>query len=53
MENMYVDQYTKGEPNWLRDGTVIGADMHTHPSLHKLYFPSFYHLYMHTLHLNI
>ena len=29
MENMYVHQHTKGEPNWFNDGAVIITNAHT------------------------
>ena len=29
MEDMYVHQHAKEEPNWYRDGAVISADAHT------------------------
>ena len=46
MEDMYVHQHTKVEPNWSTDGTVISADVHTHsPPTQTL----FYHKSMHFL----
>ena len=39
-----MHQCVKVEPNWSTDGTVIGANAHTHSPLHKLYI---YHKFMH------
>ena len=36
-----MHQCTKGEPNWLRDGTVISTNACTHSPLHKLFLPQF------------
>ena len=41
---MYVHQYTKEQLNQFTGGAVIGTNAHTHPLLHKPYFPSSYHL---------
>ena len=30
MEDMYMHQPAKGEPNWFTDGAVISANVHTH-----------------------
>ena len=38
MEDMYVHQHAKVEPNRSTDGAVIGANVHTCSPLHKLYF---------------
>ena len=44
MENMYVHQHVQVELNQSTDGAVIGADVHTHSPLNKLYF---FHKSMH------
>ena len=42
MGNMWVHQCTKAEPNWFRDGTIIGTNAHTHsPPTQTLFHPQF------------
>ena len=38
MEDMYVHQYTKGEPRWCTVGAVISTDAHTHSPLTQTLF---------------
>ena len=47
---MKEHQCTREEPNQLRDSTVIGTNVCMCPPLTQT---RFYHLYIHTLHLNI
>ena len=43
MEDMYVHQQAKEEPNRFRDGTVIGANAHTcSPPTQSLFLPQIY-----------
>ena len=50
MYDMYVHQYTKEEPNWSSDGTVISTSIaHTHSPLFLLQisqFPEIFLLYI-------
>ena len=40
MEDMYVHQHAKGEPNWFTDGTVIGTNACTcSPPTQTLFLP--------------